>query len=81
MNLPTFVGWAISLFLGAAVLTWTYNRSRASVLVVALWHGSLDVVYLSPAVQGNVAMVYSVLMMIWGVPVIALGGLRSRQGG
>ncbi len=82
MSAGMFVGWLVSLFLGAVVLTWMYNSTRGSILVVALWHASLDAVYVARAAQGNVAVIFSALIMVWGLFAIAVAGPRhlSRRG-
>lgn len=42
-------GWAISILTGSVIMTWLFNASGGSVLAVALFHGALDIVMMSPA--------------------------------
>ena len=76
MNFATFTGWATGLFAGAIVATWLFNSSRGSVLAVALWHGALDVVYLSRAGQGQMAVNSSIVFMVWAILVLMIAGPR-----
>jgi uncharacterized protein len=41
------VGWVIGLFCGAVVLTWLYNHT-GSILLVALWHGTYNMISGTP---------------------------------
>ena len=42
-------GWLLSLLFGSCLTTWLYRSSRDSLLVVALFHGCVDLVSLTPA--------------------------------
>ncbi|MCB0882263.1 MAG: CPBP family intramembrane metalloprotease [Thermoleophilia bacterium] len=54
VGLPAF---AVSLLAGAVVLTWLYNGSGGSILVPAVWHGTLNqsIAGAPPAVAGAVS--------------------------
>ena len=41
-------GWAVSILAGAFLLTFVFNACGGSVLVVALFHGTLDILITSP---------------------------------
>ncbi len=49
MGLGGMIGWAISILTGSVIMTWLFNASGGSVLAVALFHGVLDIVMMSPA--------------------------------
>ena len=49
MGVGGMIGWAISILTGSVIMTWLFNASGGSVLAVALFHGALDIVMMSPA--------------------------------
>ncbi len=63
-----FAGWAVSLAFGAVVLTWLYNSSRGSILMVAIWHATFNAAVASP--QGNIGIIASVLVIFWAVRIL-----------
>jgi uncharacterized protein len=69
MGLGGAIGWYFSLLLGAVLLTWIYNGSKGSILIVAIFHGVLNIVFSSPF-SGNLATIMGMLMTLWGVIVL-----------
>ena len=67
MGLFGAIGWAVSLAFGAIVLTWLYNSSRGSILMVVIWHGTFNAA--ASATGGNIAMITSIMVIIWAVIV------------
>jgi membrane protease YdiL (CAAX protease family) len=63
-------GWLLSLVTGAILLTWLYNSSRGSLLVVALLHASIDVVFTSTLASETVVNATGALVTIWGLAVL-----------
>lgn len=74
MSVAMIPGFVFGLAAGAVVLTWLFNSSHGSILTVALWHGTFNLVSAARAAAGTVAAVESVLVMIWAIVVIVLYG-------
>jgi membrane protease YdiL (CAAX protease family) len=64
------VGWLISLFAGAIVLTWLYNSSGASILMVAIWHACFNFVSASTAETGILPLAVSALVIFAAITIL-----------
>jgi membrane protease YdiL (CAAX protease family) len=72
-GIGTLIGFLLGVLAGAIFLTWLYNSSGGSVLIVAVWHGLFD--YVTACTQcksGLIAATLSTLVMIWAVIVVAV---------
>jgi len=66
------IGFLVGVLAGAIFLTWLYNSSGGSILIVAVWHGLFDyVTACTECKSGLIAATVSTLVMIWAVVVIA----------
>jgi uncharacterized protein len=72
---PILLGWIIGLVCGASVLTWLYNRSGGSILLVAIWHATYNLVSGTDAAEGLLAAIATT--MVIGL-ALALVGLEMR---
>jgi len=68
MGLGGAMGWYFSILLGSVLLTWLYNSTQGSILIVAIFHGTLDIVFSSP-VSGDLATIIGMLITLWGIAV------------
>lgn len=84
MNMGTaeVAGWFFSLLTGAVLLTWLYNESRGSILVVALFHAAVDVAFTSGISSPSVVNAAGAVITLWGIIVLVAAGPRylSRRG-
>ena len=82
MNAAGVAGWFFSLVTGSVLLTWLYNGSRGSLLVVAIFHAAIDVVFTSTTASPVAVNAAGALITVWGVVVIITAGpaYLSRHG-
>jgi CAAX protease family protein len=84
MSPADIVGWYLSLLTGAILLTWLYNSSKGSVLIAALFHGSVDVAFTSKLMDARIMTAMGVLIVVWAIVVILVAGpanlsMQERQ--
>ncbi len=77
---PILAGWIIGLFCGAIVLTWLYNRSGGSILLVAIWHTTYNIISGTDAAKGLLAATSTTLVIGLAVTLLGLEIRASRQG-
>ena len=82
MNIGGIIGWGFSLVTGAVLLTWLYNSSKGSILIVSLFHGSVDVAFTSRVAQGDIVNIIGMMVMVWAIIVVLVTGPKnlSRSG-
>ena len=78
-TLAITAGWVLGLFCGAIVLTWLYNHTR-SILLVALWHGTYNIISGTSAATGLLAAVSTTLVMVLAVALVVLEVRATRAG-
>jgi len=72
LGLAAFPMFALSVLAGTIVLTWLYNTTGGSVLMVAVWHGVFDFLAASKASDGTIAALMSAVIMIWAVVIVII---------
>lgn len=75
-----YVGMFIGLTCGAVILTWLYNRSGGSLLLVIIWHGVYNFVGATEAAVGPLAAAITTLIIIHGV-ILVIAELVARHRG
>ena len=76
MGIGGTIGWVLFIVTGSILLTWMYNSTRGSILILAVFHGTLDIVINSPS-SGALATVNGVLFTVLGVLVLLVMGPAS----
>jgi membrane protease YdiL (CAAX protease family) len=74
------LGWLIGITCGSVVLTWLYQRSGFSVLLVAMWHTAYNFTVATPGTQGAPAAIVSTVVMVAAVVIVVLEVMQSRRG-
>jgi membrane protease YdiL (CAAX protease family) len=64
----------------SVVLAWVYNRSGASVLIAALWHGTYNLAAGTAAAQQGVNVVFTVFVFAWAGIIVWLQLWDQRAG-
>ena len=80
MSAGMVVGFFLGMLGGSFVLTWIFNRAGGSVLLVALWHASFNLVASTRAGRGTIAAVVSTVVMLAGF-ALAFADWRARRKG
>ena len=76
----TSVGWLIGLACGSILLAWLYNRSGGSILIVAVWHMTYNIVAGTEAARGFLAAFVSTAVMVAAVSLIFADLWARRRG-
>ena len=72
MNTAGILGWVFSLLTGSILLTWLYNSSRASILICAVFHSTIDVAFTADFADKNVINYLGFLITVWGILTILI---------
>jgi len=69
-GLAVFPGVAFGIVMGAIVLTWLYNTTRGSVLMVAIWHALFDLFTAAKAIDAYNSALQSAVIMVAAVVIV-----------
>jgi uncharacterized protein len=70
------VGWYFSILTGAILFTWLLNSTGGSVLIAAIFHGTMDIAFVSPA-PPLISTLVGALVTVWGLGVLVVAGPRN----
>lgn len=70
MGIGGLILFFVSMFAGAILLTWLYNSTNGSILMVALWHGALNAA--TASADSRIQMVYYTIIWIAAVTVVVV---------
>jgi uncharacterized protein len=71
MGVGGIFGWYFSLLTGAIILTWLTNSTRGSIPIAAIFHGIMDIVFVSPAAP-SIMNILGALITVWGIAVLVI---------
>ncbi|MDO1445403.1 CPBP family intramembrane metalloprotease [Rhodocytophaga aerolata] len=72
MDIAGIFGWGLSLLTGSFLLSWFYNSSGGSILIVSIFHATIDLAFTSKASDGNVTMYMGMFITMWAISVIGI---------
>jgi len=72
MNAAGIFGWVFSLLTGSILLTWLYNSSRASILICAIFHSTIDIAFTADIASKNIINYMGFLITAWGILTIII---------
>ena len=72
MDFAGIVGWIFSLLTGSILLTWLYNSSRASILICAVFHSTIDIAFTADLASQNIVNYMGFLITVWGILTIVV---------
>ena len=70
MEIAGIVGWVFSLLTGSILLTWIYNSSKASILMCAVFHSTIDIAFTADLAGKNIVNYMGFLITFWGILII-----------
>lgn len=72
MEWTGILGWVFSLLTGSILLTWLYNSSRASILICAVFHSTIDIAFTADIADKNIVNYMGFLITLWGILTIII---------
>ncbi|MBE9137925.1 CPBP family intramembrane metalloprotease [Nodosilinea sp. LEGE 07088] len=69
LGVAEILGWYLSLLTGAILFTWLTNSTQGSILIAAVFHGTMDIAFVSPMPTMTTSML-GALITIWGIVVL-----------
>ena len=72
MDFAGILGWTFSLLTGSILLTWLYNSSRASILICAVFHSTIDIAFTADFADKTIVNYMGFLITVWGILTIII---------
>ena len=72
MDSTGIFGWIFSLLTGSILLTCLYNSSRASILICAVFHSTIDIAFTADFADKNIVNYMAFLITVWGILTIII---------
>ena len=77
MNIAGISGFFISMLMGAIVLTWLYNSTKGSLLIVAIFHAMIELMFVSANITVEMSFYIGSAIMIAAILIIVLTKTRD----
>lgn len=70
MDVPGIAGFFISMLMGAIVLTWLYNSTKGSLLIVAIFHAMIELMFMSANITVEMSSYIGATIIIAAIVII-----------
>jgi uncharacterized protein len=72
MGIGGIFGWIFALLTGSILQTWLYNSSKASILICAVFHSTINIAFSADFASKNVMNYMGFLITVWGILTIVV---------
>lgn len=72
MDIGSILCWTFCLLTGSILLTWLYNSSKASILVCAVFHSTINIAFTADFANENYLNYMEFLITIWAILTIII---------
>jgi len=72
MDVAGIIGFFLSMLMGAIVLTWLYNSTKGSLLIVAIFHAMIELMFMSANITVKMTSYLGATIMIGAILIILL---------
>ncbi|MBP6825569.1 MAG: CPBP family intramembrane metalloprotease [Saprospiraceae bacterium] len=70
MGAGDIAGFFFSILTGSVVLTWLYNSTKGSILIVALLHAMVEMIFVSDNITPEISMYEGMLFMLAAIVIV-----------
>lgn len=77
MDVAGIAGFFMSLLMGAIVLTWLYNSTKGSLLIVSLFHAMIELMFISDNITVKMSSYLGAAIMVSAVLIILIAKPRN----
>lgn len=72
MDVAGISGFFMSMLMGSIILTWLYNSTRGSLLIVAVFHAMVELIFISKNITPHISMYEGVAFTIAAILVVII---------
>ncbi len=72
MDAAGITGFFLSMVMGSVIMTWLYNSTRGSILIVALFHTMIELMFMSDNITGSMSSWLGAAIMIVALLIILI---------
>jgi hypothetical protein len=72
MDMAGIAGFFMSMVMGAIVLTWLYNSTKGSLLIVAIFHAMIELMFMSSNITVKISSYLGAAIMIAAIFIILI---------
>jgi uncharacterized protein len=77
MDVSGIAGFFMSMLMGSVILTWLYNSTKGSLLIVAIFHALIELMFMSANVTINMSSYMGAAFTVAAILIILLAKPRN----